>query len=861
MQLLASPGLASTLVLSGIKSHARSSGEEQPESAAQISGIESTRPRLAGGSLVRGDRRVRARRQRCVGGRAGQLALVQRTTQYVRLGTATPNPGGVGDKLNASVFTLEVWFNRTNSTGGTTTTTSATGGGGLFDAIPLIAKGRGEGEYSNVDFNYFFGIDQVSDRLAVDFEDSTTVTPNPNNHSFIGSTAITPNVWHHAAVTYDGQTWRLYLDGRLDATQTLSQPFAPRADSIQRTAIGSALTSTGAAGGFFNGGIDEARVWNVARTWEQIRDTKDDELTSGAGLVGRWGLDEGTPATTVADSTASPITGTLVNTPTWVAGQYAFPQDTTPPSPPAGVSAVGSNANVALNWTANSEADLVGYNVYRGTSPGVSTSGTPLNGDTPLSTTSYSDSSVTNGTTYYYAVTAVDTANNKAATEGSATPSATLTGLIFDGSDDHVAFGPATSTLGATVFTLETWFKRTGPGTPMGTGTNGLPDNSALPLVTKGRGQGETPANLNMNYFLGLDAATNKLVADFEDTANGGNHPALAATGILVASPGTWHHAAATYASGIWTLYLDGQLDRAVNVGNFTPEATSIQHAALGSALTSTGAPGTAPGFFRGVLDEARIWSVARSGAQIQASMSQELTTGTGLLGRWGLNDGAGTTADNSVASAPDGTLTGGPTWVVGYPFTAANSAPVLDPVGDKTAETGSELAFTATASDPDAGDTLTFSLANGTSGSVPAGASITSGGAFTWTPSAAQVGSHTFDVCVSDGELSDCETIDVAVAGLVGDWKADEGSGITLVNSSGIGATNNGTLLGNPTWVAGQHGQAIRFDGTGDYATVADNASLDISGAITLATWVKPEKTRHPVPDQEGHPGRHRRL
>ena len=62
-----------------------------------------------------------------------------------------------------------------------------------------------------------------------------------------------------------------------------------------------------------------------------------------------------------------------------------------------------------------------------------------------------------------------------------------------------------------------------------------------------------------------------------------------------------------------------------------------------------------------------------------------------------------------------------------------------------------------------------------------------------------------------------------------------------------GLGATNNGTLLGaptGPTWVPGQHGQAIRFDGTGDYATVTDNASLDISGAITLATWVKPEKT-----------------
>ena len=64
---------------------------------------------------------------------------------------------------------------------------------------------------------------------------------------------------------------------------------------------------------------------------------------------------------------------------------------------------------------------------------------------------------------------------------------------------------------------------------------------------------------------------------------------------------------------------------------------------------------------------------------------------------------------------------------------------------------------------------------------------------------------------------------------------------GAVLVDSSTSG--NNGTIAGNPTWVAGQHGQAIRFDGTGDYATVPDSASLDMTTAVTMAAWVKPEK------------------
>ena len=51
-----------------------------------------------------------------------------------------------------------------------------------------------------------------------------------------------------------------------------------------------------------------------------------------------------------------------------------------------------------------------------------------------------------------------------------------------------------------------------------------------------------------------------------------------------------------------WRLYLDGVLDRTLAAGgNFTPESTSIQHAALGSALTSNG---TAAGFFQGAVDE-----------------------------------------------------------------------------------------------------------------------------------------------------------------------------------------------------------------------------------------------------------------
>ena len=64
------------------------------------------------------------------------------------------------------------------------------------------------------------------------------------------------------------------------------------------------------------------------------------------------------------------------------------------------------------------------------------------------------------------------------------------------------------------------------------------------------------------------------------------------------------------------------------------------------------------------------------------------------------------------------------------------NNPPVLDPVGDKSVDETVLLSFTATAIDGDPPpDTLTFSL----EGSPPAGAAITVGGSFTWTPTDAQ--------------------------------------------------------------------------------------------------------------------------
>ena len=575
------------------------------------------------------------------------------TSQYVTFGDA---PG-----LNASTFTLETWFRWTGGGAG-----ANTGTGGIASAIPLITKGRAEAEVpADVNMNYFFGIDSTSHVLVADFEDTVDGT----NHPVSGQTAVTTNAWHHAAVTYDGTTWKVYLDGIFDRTLILTGNRTPQATSIQHAALGSALTSTGTTGtqpGFFAGSLDEARIWNVARTGSQIRAAKDSPLGgTPAGLIGRWALDEGTGPT--ANDAAGSTDGTLVGSPTWVTG-YGFTPDAAAPATPAGLTAAPGDTSATVTWTANGESDLAGYDLYRSLTSPVATTGTPLNGGDLLRTTTFSDSGLVNGTAYHYALVAVDGSGNRS---GAAETTVTLTvpnrGLTFNGTNQYVTFGAAPG-LNASTFTLETWFRWTGGGGGTSTGSGGIAN--AIPLITKGRAEAETPANVNMDYFLGIDATTGVLVADFEDSATGLNHPV---SGLTTISPNAWHHAAVTYDGTTWRLYLDGVLDVRETEGAFSPEATSIQHAALATAMTSSG---VAAGFFAGSLDEARIWNVARTGSQIRAAKDSPLGgTPAGLIGRWALDEGTGPTA-NDAAGSTDGTLVGSPTWVTGYGFTPDAAAP-----------------------------------------------------------------------------------------------------------------------------------------------------------------------------------------
>ena len=88
---------------------------------------------------------------------------------------------------------------------------------------------------------------------------------------------------------------------------------------------------------------------------------------------------------------------------------YAYGMgDTIPPVAPAELSALSGDHNVILSWSANTEPDLSYYNIYRSEVDGFDPSPSDSLTQAWKTVTSYTDSAVTNGVTYYYRMKAID---------------------------------------------------------------------------------------------------------------------------------------------------------------------------------------------------------------------------------------------------------------------------------------------------------------------------------------------------------------------------------------------------------------------------------------------------------------------
>lgn len=127
-----------------------------------------------------------------------------------------------------------------------------------------------------------------------------------------GNTAVNDGTWHHVAATYKSGLVSLYVDGVLDTSGTLSGV---------NTSSGSFVIGRRVDGiNYFDGDIDEIRVWNTALNPAQLALKDSSEYcTSPNNLVAYYKCNDGTPLANnsaisgIIDHSANGNNGSLQN--------------------------------------------------------------------------------------------------------------------------------------------------------------------------------------------------------------------------------------------------------------------------------------------------------------------------------------------------------------------------------------------------------------------------------------------------------------------------------------------------------------------------------------------------------------------
>ncbi|MDD5433464.1 MAG: LamG domain-containing protein, partial [Candidatus Pacebacteria bacterium] len=186
----------------------------------------------------------------------------------------------------------------------------------------VVAQGR---RPETIDGEYVYSIEADGTQLFWDYN---------TNYGYANTGTSTTNVadgkWHHIAFVKSGVNGTYYLDGRVDGTKIAAANRSYIADDF---VIGKDYRGDSA---FFNGLIDDVRIYNYARTpaqiaWDYNRggpiawwrmDDGQDTATTCDGTVSTVSDSSGNGNTGALESAGSPATSTM-----WVEGKYSCALD------------------------------------------------------------------------------------------------------------------------------------------------------------------------------------------------------------------------------------------------------------------------------------------------------------------------------------------------------------------------------------------------------------------------------------------------------------------------------------------------------------------------------------------------------
>ena len=493
-------------------------------------------------------------------------------------------------------LTVEAWVN-----------TSVSGAAG-FDNWAIVDFDRSE----------YFNLFVKGDNGEVGFSTSAT---SGGIHDFYSGISVNDGLWHHIAAVYDGVDKYIYVDGVQVAISNNTHSGVALGTGTTRFGIlgdGSeaGTYNAGRNNRYFDGRIDELRLWNDVRTPAEIMNFRDTCLTgSEANLETYYNFNENGGAT-VTDVTGNGANGALININTsvaWVTGALIqcdcesnlVPAVVTLESSlrdtiltcgqPSIVLDAGTSA-ATYNWSTGETTQTITVNqngFYE-----VTTSGGGCNGSARIAVDGFTHSE---------------------------------TALLFDGNNDYTAiedlFYEGTN---YTEVTIETWLKTSNAGDQI---IASFDRSEYWRVEINGTGAG--------NGQVGFDLLTSSGIVDFGSTTR--------------VDDGEWHHIACVFNNGTLEIFIDGILDASTTGGNFFGIG-STRYGFLGTGSESTTFNGTTfpNSYFDGELDEFRIWNRALSQIEIRTNMAKHVSgKADGLQLYYKFDDIAGNTVyDHNTSSA-----------------------------------------------------------------------------------------------------------------------------------------------------------------------------------------------------------------
>ncbi|MGC3992471.1 MAG: putative Ig domain-containing protein [Chthoniobacteraceae bacterium] len=558
-------------------------------------------------------------------------------------------------------------------------------------------------------------------------------------------------------------------------------------------------------------------------------------------------------------------------------GSLTFAMDDTSTSvAPSGLVGQWSKNQVILTWWGSATA--TSYNIKRATSSSGpyttigSVTGPDLN---------YTDTNVTNGTAYYYIVSAVTPSGNLDSA-ALLVNQALVTSYAFEGNTND---GTGTRNATAMGGTSAPGYA-TGHGSGQAISLNGSDQYVKLPAGSGNYRDITISAWVYWNggsawqrvfdfgteieKYMMMTVKNSSGVLEFQMTTSRAYDGTLTLSGPAISS-GVWTHVAVTLNGDTATMYVNGVPVAAATAPSVDP-VFGQPFCYLGKSMWNSDP------LYSGRIDDFRIYNYSLTGAAVYnlwaGSTNHPPTFSSNPLNLPSATQSTNySTLSQTLASkATDvdgGTLTytkvTGPTWLTVASNGALSGTPANSDVGMNTFvvrvtdssgatddatmyinvinindppywtttpitgnvvtqnQTYSGMTLSGDATDPDLpyGDSITYSKASG-----PSWLTVGSDGTLSGTPSASDVGANTFTVRVTDaaGLFADATLNITVLPYMLRSQYAFEGN---LTDSIG---NFSGTATGTPTYASGRIGQAVSLDGMTDVCEPADGGG-ELSG------------------------------